>query len=347
MEDISFGGTSKTWRTASRRCNPVGKTPWLQLSTAGDGHSKEWHGKARPHIFNITFRQGCYWHHPRWRYKGPQEYFVGYSHGVLVTLGATPSECNYRHQGIDTLESRLPPWDANIPFKHAVPIIPPITKPLRPNGCILVLTGTTSPAFLFYKPGRAYEWIKQDCTIVDPHSPVGSQPRQFMQFMNAVAFKGKFYALSLQGTLAVIEDTDSGFGITTLGTNRGIPFVPSRHFREHLVESDGEILLVFLISRKSIHVVDDVEVFNLDLEKLSWIKMESLGHRTLFVGAEHCMSVSGSKVGYRSNCLYFTQVNVEGWWIYEMETGTILPSWCSTDSTTKSPVWIEPTEEEQ
>ena len=140
-----------------------------------------------------------------------------------------------------------------------------------------MLTGTTSPAFLFYKPGRAYEWIKQDCTIVDPHSPVGSQPRQFMQFMNAVALKGKFYALSLQGTLAVIEDTDSRFGITTLGTNRGIPSVPSRHFREHLVESDGEILLVFLISRNSIHVVDDVEVFNLDLEKLSWIKMESLG----------------------------------------------------------------------
>ena len=69
-----------------------------------------------------------------------------------------------------------------------------------------MLTGTTSPAFLFYKPGRAYEWIKQDCTIVDPHSPVGSQPQQFMQFTNAIAFKGKFYALSLQGTLAVIDE---------------------------------------------------------------------------------------------------------------------------------------------
>lgn len=345
MDGISFGGTSKTWRTAPRQCNPAGKTPWLQLSTGeGDGRCKEWHGRPHPHFFIITVRRGEYWPYPsRGVYECPEEYFVGYSHGVLVTLCSTPSECKYRYAE-GSAYSRLPPWDANIPIKRAAPI----TKPLWFNACVLVLTGISSPAFLFYKPGVAREWIKQDCIIVDPHSPVGSQPREtFMRFTSAIGFEGKFYALSLQGTLAVIEETDSGLGITSLGRSRAIPSAPSRHFREHLVESDGEILLVFLISRKWINVVDDVEVFSLDPGNLSWIKMENLGNRTLFVGADFCMPVHGSRVGYRSNCLFFTQLNDEGWWVYEMGTGTILPSWNRTDSTTKSPVWIEPREDEQ
>ena len=107
-----------------------------------------------------------------------------------------------------------------------------------------------------------------------------------MQFTNAIGCRGKLYALTLQGTLAVIEEDDSHLKITSLGTN---PSVSTRHFREYLVESNGEILPIFLISKKSINGVDDVEVFWLDFVRLSRTKTKSLGDQTLFVGENCCV----------------------------------------------------------
>ena len=71
--------------------------------------------------------------------------------------------------------------------------------------------------------------------------------------------------------------------------------------------------------------MDDVEVFGLNFVRLSWIKTESLGDQTLFVGENCCVSVSASKVGCKSNCLYFhfTHNANDGWWLYDMESGGI------------------------
>ncbi|KAJ4832459.1 hypothetical protein Tsubulata_016005 [Turnera subulata] len=67
--------------------------------------------------------------------------------------------------------------------------------------------------------------------------------RRLMEFTNGIWFKDKFYALSLQGSLAVVEDAglDKDLQITTLGKKRVVPSVPSRQFRECLVESNGEL----------------------------------------------------------------------------------------------------------
>lgn len=70
-----------------------------------------------------------------------------------------------------------------------------------------------------------------------------------------------------------------------MGPKRAVPSVYSSHFKECLLESDREILLIFLISRKSVNIVDGVEVFRLDVITLSWIKIERLrGDRALFLG---------------------------------------------------------------
>ncbi|MCD9559023.1 hypothetical protein HAX54_016739 [Datura stramonium] len=45
----------------------------------------------------------------------------------------------------------------------------------------------------------------------------------------------------------------------------------------------------------------------LDIPKLLWIKMEYIGHRTLYVEKERSMRINGSMLGGRRNCLYFTQ----------------------------------------
>ncbi|THG06029.1 uncharacterized protein LOC114288273 [Camellia sinensis] len=345
MKNISYDGVTKSWRLAPKHCNPVGKSPYPQLSYNSDG-CHEPHGKSLPDNFDISFRAGYFW----W-FRGlpPSHYrclhFVGYSHGVLVARGAyAPSQCylwDTVKRGCPQLF--LPLWDTNnVPFQYAALS----SSPEDWENCVMmVLTGISHPAFAFYVLRKGnLGWSKQDCNLVDPHS---LNQQQFMQFTIAIGFRGKFYALSLQGTLAVLEiDIESNLKIADLSTSRAVPSAPSKHFKEHLIESNGEILLVFLISRKSMNIVEDVEVHRLDFARLSWVKMERLGDRTMFVGTNCCMSVTASKVGCKSNCVYFTHQAMDGWWVYDMERGCISPGWNITYSSTKSPIWDEPIEEE-
>ncbi|PHT41680.1 hypothetical protein CQW23_20534 [Capsicum baccatum] len=175
--------------------------------------------------------------------------------------------------------------------------------------------------------------------LIDPNDPKG----QLIQFSNAIIFGGKFYAPSLQGTLAVIEEIEDQFQVTRLSKRRAIPASSySKHFIEYLFESNGEILLIFLISERSNRVVDNVEVFKLQIDDLSWLKMDNLGDRTLFTGIKCCLSVPASQDGCRNNCVYFTHHSVDGWRLHDMGSGFISPCYDDSGSKIKSPVWEEP-----
>ncbi|XP_049350396.1 uncharacterized protein LOC125815033 [Solanum verrucosum] len=174
--------------------------------------------------------------------------------------------------------------------------------------------------------------------LIDPNDPKG----QLIQFSNAIIFKGKFYALSSQGTLAVIEEVENQFQVTRFSRRQAIPSSYSRHFIEYLVESNGEILLIFLISERSNRVVDKVEVFKLKIEDLSWLRLENLGDRTLFAGIKCGMSVPASQIGCRNNCVYFTHHYIDGWRLYDIGSGCISPCYDDAGSEIKDPVWEEP-----
>ncbi|KAH9696933.1 putative F-box protein [Citrus sinensis] len=195
------------------------------------------------------------------------------------------------------------------------------------NSLVMVLRGLRIQLLCFIgkKQGAEYAWMKQDSAIPDPNcNSYKSERNRFMRFTNAIAHKGKFYALSLRGTLGVIEDIESQPRITALGPKRAIPSVYSSHFKECLLESDGDILLIFLISRKSVNIVDDVEVFRLDVNTLSWIKIGRLGgDSALFLGSNCCMSVSASKMGCKSDCVYFSHHREDDWWVYDLQRGSI------------------------
>ncbi|KAJ4845017.1 hypothetical protein Tsubulata_041767 [Turnera subulata] len=214
---------------------------------------------------------------------------------------------------------------------------------------VMVLTGNPHPAFAIYgdrRPPRLDPtqhrrwgpgWTTLDCNIEEPHGSGAcgsSGRRRLMEFTNGIWFKDKFYALSLQGSLAVLEDVgiDMGLQITALGKRRVVPSVASRQFRECLVESNGEVLLIFLISRNPSFQVGDVEVYKLDTEELTWKRMDSLGDRAVFLGFYCCMSVKASEVGCKKNSVYFT--SSQGWWVYEMGSNSIFHD--------KDPVWATP-----
>ncbi|KAK3016250.1 hypothetical protein RJ639_006081 [Escallonia herrerae] len=313
MQNLSFGGFTKAWRAAPRQCNPSENSPWLHpYPDINNGN-----GTITSHTFNIIFRTGVYSWYGWWPYQHPWKRFLGYSHGVLMGEEAVPSHLCLCDPVTNGQWRSPPPWNTHVPSRFSVLSLSPSES--FDNCFMTVLTGISRPAFMFYRFGGPYEWIKQDCNLVDPYAP----NQQCMQFTNAIGFNGKVYALSLQGTLVVVEHIDSQFKITASSSSRAVPSVPSKHFKEYLVQFDGEIFLIFLIFEKLSNAADNVEVVRLQFPRLSWVQVKSLGEKTLFAGAKTCMWVTASKVGCRSNCIYFSEGC--GWLLYDMESGNISP----------------------
>ncbi|KAK6121012.1 hypothetical protein DH2020_045249 [Rehmannia glutinosa] len=342
----TFGCVTKSWISPSRQCTKNSQLPqlnWPQLVEIREKQRDSNQANAHPHILPTSiFNHWCLSYY-YWRISFeewcPGLYFKGRFRGRIVVMADNLSDLCLWEPARHSMRY-LPPWDPNLDFKIAI-LTPSAEDPDNYN--VMVLTGTNSPAFAFYRPGESVDrgWTVENCNIKEPYDP-----SQNMQFSNAIGFKGKFYALSLQGSVVVIEDIDSCFRITRIGADRAVPSKLSRQFREYLVELDGEILLVFLMSRKSIDVVEDVEVFRLDIAKLLWVKVESIGDRTLFLEDECCMWVTASKVGCKKNCIYFTHHRVDKWLIFDMESGHISPAFGSNTEIQESIMWGEAMEME-
>ncbi|KAL0314955.1 UNVERIFIED_CONTAM: hypothetical protein Sangu_2339900 [Sesamum angustifolium] len=323
MQNItSCGGVIKAWRSASPQCcSPDGNAQRPQLVEINGRrcveHQKTVNGHR--HATEISFHKeypDCYYKRRVYKKYYPGTRIRGYSHGKLVVMGSTGWYL-FLWEPVRGFYGDLPPWNPNLSIKMCTLSSSPDDR----KGCnLMVLMGARCAFFRWGKGERA--WIMEDCTAKEPYAP-----SQYMQFINAIGFQGKFYALSLQGSLAVIEDVDSRFRITAIGDSRAVPSKLSRQFREYLVESGGEILLVFLLSRKSIDHVEDVEVFRLDIPKLSWVKVENLG-------TEHCFwrmnAVWGSlraKWGARRTAYTFLIVEfmISGGF-FDVESGSISPA---------------------
>ncbi|MCD7457455.1 hypothetical protein HAX54_035103 [Datura stramonium] len=330
MQNISFHGVAKSWRAGPKHCSVSSQLTWLELCDKD---------QQVDHTLNISFRPGEYsWYSKRPRYN-PWTRFHGCSHGLIVAGGKDPAEyCLLIPTARNSFWS-IPPWDATIPFKLAT--LSTIPSNNYKSWSVLVLTGCSYPLFVACHPGYPYKWMKQESTLLDPNC----SKRKLMQLTNAIGFVGKFYAISLQGTLVVIEEIESKFQITKLSRSRAVPSVFSKHLKEYLVESNGDILLIFLISEQSTRKVDEVEVFKLQMDDLSWLKLDNLGNRTVFAGTNCCMSVNASQLGCRSNCVYFNEHATDIWKFYEMGSDTILSCFDDYGSETKSPLWEEPIEE--
>ncbi|CAA0811262.1 Unknown protein [Striga hermonthica] len=220
----------------------------------------------------------------------------------------------------------------------------PLRRALTSGKTTMVVIGVASPAFAYvtmygYGYYGSYShcmWKTSDCRVIEPFSATN---RQYMEFTNFIGLKGKFYAISRQGSLAMLEDSDGlgDYEITRLGINRAVPSKPCRHFREYLVRCERKIFLVLLLSMTSVNVVDDVEVFRLDESRLCWKKVERLpDDAVFFVQDKFCLGISASLLGCKSgsNCVYFRYARAETWFCFDMKTRSI--------STTAGPVMDRP-----
>ncbi|KAL3635393.1 hypothetical protein CASFOL_019940 [Castilleja foliolosa] len=169
-------------------------------------------------------------------------------------------------------------------------------------------------------------WRTRDCRMVEPYA----YDYRFMKFTNIIAMQGIYYIISQQGCLALIQyDGDSSnYKFTAVGRSRVVPYCQvSKNFREYLLRYEGEIYVVFLLSRVSIKVVDNVEVLRLDKSRLVFEKVDRLvGDAMFFVEDDRCMGISASLLGCSkgSNCVYFTHDKAGGsWFVYDMKSGCI------------------------
>lgn len=90
---------------------------------------------------------------------------------------------------------------------------------------------------------------------------------------------------------------------------------------KYLFEIEGEIMLVQLIHEESVEVVDRVEVYRLELNKLYWRKVERIRGKTMFL-KERCEWVNSAEYGCRDDCV-FTEGKENTWRVYHFKTGCI------------------------
>ena len=120
-----------------------------------------------------------------------------------------------------------------------------------------------------------------------------------------LSFQGQFYALDYpSGYLVTFQVLP--VRIKNLDVPPPIDFFHIINHGIFLVESYKEILLVCLLVQGYELDVCDVCLFRLDLEKKTWIKMENLGDRVLFLNenGHQTFSVSAHAIGCHGNCIY-------------------------------------------
>lgn len=164
------------------------------------------------------------------------------------------------------------------------------------------------------------------CNTRDPFDAWKGKKKSMMEFTSMVSFQGSYYAMSLQGAVAVmqVDVVDTRLTITGIGSTRAVPSSSCRFFKEYLFVMDGEIFLAFLIHRESLAVVDGVEVLRLDFVRMDWVKVERLRGKTVFL-KERCVWVDSEEFGCGDDRVYFVKGLEKIWKVFDMKSCCISP----------------------
>ncbi|WJX22559.1 hypothetical protein P8452_11850 [Trifolium repens] len=134
---------------------------------------------------------------------------------------------------------------------------------------------------------------------------------KFPLFNISPAFhNGSFYFLSVTGKLSVIEVTREAIGWRVLEE----PQAPcSSHFNNFLVECDDNLLSVF-----ESPFGKGVQVFKLNEDTMTWMKVKSLKNHMLFVGKTSFSAVAN--IPGMENKIYFNKLYGQSVVFYSLET---------------------------
>ncbi|XAR60268.1 hypothetical protein NMG60_11033564 [Bertholletia excelsa] len=214
---------------------------------------------------------------------------------------------------------------------------------------LVVLAGNFSGNLAFARPGNR-NWVH-----VKIPSPVES----------AAWCNGRLCVVIGAGALFCCESKDCDYGTIEFGAKHlaSQPLSVTIWYDLSLVEASGDLLLVLRrLSQggtRDWHKTKHFRVYQLDFEAKKWVKLDDLGDRTLFIGADNsAMCLRASQVEKcKANCIYFVEKfwdkggrygGGHDWGIFHMVDGCIEPHFIS-DADGSSfrlvnphPAWVMP-----
>ncbi|KAF9599922.1 hypothetical protein IFM89_001868 [Coptis chinensis] len=314
LDQLCFGWVCKWWRHCfvhSRQLDNKYGVPWLMFCANSD-----------------TNTRGCFsvLENRVWELDMPEVrgyYLWGSLHDWLITA-QTRSDYLwiYLFNPFTRVGINLPPVD--IIYYKAV-----LSSSPTDEDCVVMLLPIRGLCLSFWIMG-SQEWIllKLDYAIFN--------------LLDGVFCNGYFYILTsgcnivaIKASSVVSNDKKSTFELKPHFHKVGIPPKKKRLGTAtlyYLVESRGEVLLVSRVykSERGLHTLA-FEVFKLDVCKMAWLKLESLGDRVLFMNrfGSRCFTPKELGVNVR-NCICFTndqRFNNSTHWIVPREREFDFGAW--------------------
>lgn len=125
-------------------------------------------------------------------------------------------------------------------------------------------------------------------------------------FAAMAPFKGRAYAVSRGGSVAVVEHNcrlDEKPVVNTIIMEKWNWMNTRCAF---LVDNAGELLLVGLLKK-------EIQVFTVDIEKGVLEQVKSIGNRAIFLGGQRCLSINACNLqAVECNCIYYIGSDFDG-----------------------------------
>ncbi|RWR85739.1 Sec1-like protein [Cinnamomum micranthum f. kanehirae] len=168
-------------------------------------------------------------------------------------------------------------------------------------------------------------------------------------FSDVICCKGRTYFLSHQGRFGEINVGDDNYFPTPrlldVETPRAAGWKRTTYF---LVESCGEVFLVYQTFEVTTNWILSFTVFKMDFSQMRWVHVKSIGDRLFFLSESCSQSCSALKAGLGGDQIFFFLPNDISLYSFHMKEGSISvyltcpnlqPPW-------KTPFWVMETSNE-
>ncbi|KAK6234279.1 hypothetical protein QUC31_006685 [Theobroma cacao] len=278
------------------RCAPRHRFPRLMLCDRENRSTKSFYSHRRKKLYELELPQA----HGKRCHGSP--------YGWIVTMG--PDLQAHLLHPLSQAQLSLPKLNT---IRNPIGVLVPVDPFRFIRKCILLKTSASHSqdeflVMVIFGPKHSLAFAKPGSvgwTIV-----VGADG-----FKDILLFKGQIHAICGKGRLLRFRSDDPE------STQRFIAYPPEDAFRDeriYLLESLGELLGVFRCSSSTpfekrydtkrflVYMLDSDNDGNLG----TWLRLNHLGDRALFVGEGNSWSVCTANIlNCRSNCIYFTDDN--------------------------------------
>ncbi|XBJ27446.1 hypothetical protein VPH35_004709 [Triticum aestivum] len=249
----------------------------------------------------------------------------------------------WSHQSRSKIE--LPPLPLDVDDQQLVycscllsdkPTAPGCVVPLAPPGL-----RSWDPFIWFCRVGDG-QWVKHEYDIGTLVLPDWDPPEEKVVICPIAACRGKFYFNGMPDSLGVIDFCGPAPVFSSITIDETID---EDHGTVFLVESDGQLYMVCLLSVDVSEPYRGATVHRMDFLKQQWCKVDDLGGRafllSLYVFGASC---SGDKCGLRQNCLYLPDPDEKTLQIFNVKGGSVELQKLDEAPVSDKSFWVVPTD---